>query len=62
VTRRLTTPLLRSSPYNQAHIEIQKYFGGIEPLIIVVEGRQKDVLKIRRFSARWKSFNALGAT
>src|SRR5215813_4329474 len=33
------TPLLReSSPYNQAHIEIQKYFGGIEPLIIVVEG------------------------
>ncbi len=40
------TPLLReSSPYNQAHIEIQKYFGGIEPLIIVVEGRDKDVLK-----------------
>jgi len=33
------------SPYNQAHMEIQKYFGGIEPLIIVVEGRDKDVLK-----------------
>ena len=40
------TPLLReSSPYNQAHLEIQKYFGGIEPLTIVVEGRDKDVLK-----------------
>src|SRR5262245_12998088 len=40
------TPLLHEdSPYNQAHIEIQKYFGGIEPLIIVVEGRDKDVLK-----------------
>ena len=40
------TPLLHlDSPYNQAHMEIQKYFGGIEPLIIVVEGRDKDVLK-----------------
>ena len=40
------TPLLHlESPYNQAHIEIQKYFGGIEPLIIVVEGRDKEVLK-----------------
>jgi len=41
-----STPLLReSSPYNQSHLEIQKYFGGIEPLIVVVEGRDKDVLK-----------------
>jgi hypothetical protein len=41
-----STPLLyENSPYNQAHLEIQKYFGGIEPLIIVVEGRDKDVLK-----------------
>lgn len=41
-----STPLLReTSPYNLAHLEIQKYFGGIEPLIIVVEGRDKDVLK-----------------
>ncbi|HXG18086.1 MAG TPA: MMPL family transporter [Methylomirabilota bacterium] len=40
------TPLLReNSPYNQSHLEIQKYFGGIEPLIVVVEGRDKDVLK-----------------
>jgi len=41
-----STPLLyENSPYNQSHLEIQKYFGGIEPLIIVVEGRDKDVLK-----------------
>ena len=41
-----STPLLReTSPYNLSHLEIQKYFGGIEPLIIVVEGRDKDVLK-----------------
>lgn len=41
-----STPLLyEDSPYNQSHLEIQKYFGGIEPLIIVVEGRDKDVLK-----------------
>jgi predicted RND superfamily exporter protein len=41
-----STPLLHEdSPYNQSHLEIQKYFGGIEPLIIVVEGRDKDVLK-----------------
>ena len=41
-----STPLLREdSPYNLAHLEIQKYFGGIEPLVIVVEGRDKDVLK-----------------
>ena len=40
------TPLLHlDSPYNQSHIEIQKYFGGVEPLIIVIEGRDKDVLK-----------------
>jgi len=31
-----STPLLReSSPYNLSHLEIQKYFGGIEPLIMV---------------------------
>jgi predicted RND superfamily exporter protein len=40
------TPLLREdSPYNLAHLEIQKFFGGVEPLIVVVEGRDKDVLK-----------------
>ncbi|MGH7960250.1 MAG: efflux RND transporter permease subunit [Candidatus Binatia bacterium] len=41
-----STPLLHeNSPYNIAHREIQGYFGGIEPLIIVVEGRDKGVLK-----------------
>ncbi len=40
------TPLLREdSPYNLAHLEIQKFFGGVEPLIVVIEGRDKDVLK-----------------
>jgi uncharacterized protein len=40
------TPLLREdSPYNLAHLEIQKFFGGVEPFIVVVEGRDKDVLK-----------------
>jgi predicted RND superfamily exporter protein len=40
------SPLLRvDSPYNQAHTEVQKYFGGIEPLIIVVEGKDKGILK-----------------
>jgi predicted RND superfamily exporter protein len=37
--------LREDSPYNLSHLEIQKYFGGIEPLVIVVEGRDKDVLK-----------------
>src|SRR5207245_7673074 len=41
-----STPLLReTSPYNLSHLEIQRHFGGIEPLIIVVEGHDKDVLK-----------------
>ena len=41
-----STPLLHTdSPYNLAHLEIQQFFGGIEPLIIVLEGRDKDVLK-----------------
>ena len=41
-----STPLLHeNSPYNQSHLQIQRYFGGIEPLIIVVEGHDKDVLK-----------------
>jgi len=41
-----STPLLHEdSPYNQSHLEIQKFFGGIEPLIVVVEGHDKDVLK-----------------
>ena len=41
-----STPLLQpDSPYNQAHTRIQKFFGGVEPLIIVVEGKEKGALK-----------------
>jgi uncharacterized protein len=40
------TPILQNdSPYNQSHIRIQKFFGGVEPLIVVVEGREKGALK-----------------
>ncbi len=40
------SPLLHvDSPYNISHTEIQKHFGGVEPLIIVVEGKDKGVLK-----------------
>jgi predicted RND superfamily exporter protein len=41
-----STPLLQpDAPYNQAHTRIQQFFGGVEPLIIVVEGKEKGVLK-----------------
>jgi predicted RND superfamily exporter protein len=33
------------SPYNQSHIEIQERFGGVEPLIVVAEGFDKDAMK-----------------
>ncbi len=41
-----STPLLQpDSAYNQAHTRIQEFFGGVEPLIIVVEGKEKGALK-----------------
>ncbi|HUE38953.1 MAG TPA: MMPL family transporter [Candidatus Binatia bacterium] len=41
------TPLLRrDSPYNHAHQEIQEEFGGIEPLIIVVEAQKPGAMSI----------------
>src|SRR2546423_1572931 len=41
------TPLLRrDSPYNRAHQEIQEEFGGIEPLIIVVEAQKPGAMSI----------------
>jgi predicted RND superfamily exporter protein len=41
------TPLLRKdSPYNHAHQEIQEEFGGIEPLIIVVEATKPGAMSI----------------
>jgi len=40
------SPLLwADSPYNQAHARIQQKFGGIEPLIVIVEGADKEALK-----------------
>jgi predicted RND superfamily exporter protein len=40
------SPLLwHDSPYNQAHTRIQQFFGGVEPLIVVVEGKQKKALQ-----------------
>jgi uncharacterized protein len=40
------SPLLEEdSPYNQAHTRIQQFFGGVEPLIVVVEGKEKGALK-----------------
>ena len=51
------SPLLQvRSPYNVAHTEIQKHFGGVEPLIIVVEGRDKGVLKEPAVLAPMESF------
>jgi hypothetical protein len=39
------SPLLRAdSPYNVAHTRIQRIFGGVEPLIVIVEGRDIDSL------------------
>jgi uncharacterized protein len=41
------TPLLRrDSPYNFAHREIQNEFGGIEPLIIVVEAKKPGSMRL----------------
>jgi hypothetical protein len=41
------TPLLRrDSPYNFAHSQIQEEFGGIEPLIIVVEAQKPGSMRI----------------
>jgi predicted RND superfamily exporter protein len=33
------------SPYNVAHARIQEKFGGVEPLIVVTEGKDKDAMK-----------------
>jgi predicted RND superfamily exporter protein len=39
------SPLLyEDSPYNEAHVRIQRFFGGVEPLIVVIEGQEAMVL------------------
>ncbi|MGH7899320.1 MAG: efflux RND transporter permease subunit [Candidatus Binatia bacterium] len=41
------TPLLRrDSPYNYAHAQIQETFGGIEPLIVVVEAKKPGSMRL----------------
>lgn len=40
------SPLLfEDSPYNVSHTQIQERFGGVEPLIVVAEGFDKDAMK-----------------
>ncbi len=40
------SPLLfTNSPYNVSHTQIQERFGGVEPLIVVSEGHDKDAMK-----------------
>jgi predicted RND superfamily exporter protein len=40
------SPLVwKNSPYNVSHAEIQAKFGGVEPLIIVAEGYDRDAMK-----------------
>ncbi|HYC23980.1 MAG TPA: MMPL family transporter [Candidatus Bathyarchaeia archaeon] len=40
------SPLLwLNSPYNVSHTAIQEKFGGVEPLIVVAEGKDKDAMK-----------------
>lgn len=40
------SPLLfENSPYNVSHTQIQESFGGVEPLIVVAEGFDKDAMK-----------------
>src|SRR6266404_1688524 len=40
------SPLLfTNSPYNVSHTAIQESFGGVEPLIVVAEGHDKDAMK-----------------
>jgi uncharacterized protein len=40
------SPLVwEDSPYNTSHREIQERFGGVEPLIVVTEGYDKDAMK-----------------
>ncbi|MCC6382274.1 MAG: MMPL family transporter, partial [Dehalococcoidia bacterium] len=40
------SPLLfEDSPYNVSHTKIQESFGGVEPLIVVSEGYDKDAMK-----------------
>ncbi len=40
------SPLVwKDSPYNESHARIQDKFGGVEPLIVVAEGHDRDAMK-----------------
>src|SRR5258705_9910046 len=40
------SPLLwPDSAYNQSHTRIQQFFGGVEPLIVVVEGKERKAIQ-----------------
>jgi predicted RND superfamily exporter protein len=42
----VASPLVwADSPYNVSHAHIQEKFGGVEPLIIVAEGKDRDAMK-----------------
>src|SRR5882724_12024519 len=51
------SPLLwQDSPYNQSHTRIQQFFGGVEPLIVVVEGKKKKALQEPEAVSAMESF------
>jgi predicted RND superfamily exporter protein len=51
------SPLLwGDSPYNQSHTRIQQFFGGVEPLIVVVEGKKKKALQVPEAVTAMESF------
>jgi uncharacterized protein len=51
------SPLLwQDSQYNQSHTRIQQYFGGVEPLIVVVEGKERKALQEPRALEAMEAF------
>ena len=51
------SPLLfLDSPYNVSHKKIQDKFGGVEPLIIVAEGYDRDAMKEPKMLRRMEEF------
>jgi len=51
------SPLLKlDSPYNVSHKRIQDKFGGVEPLIVVAEGYDRDAMKEPKMLRRMEEF------
>jgi uncharacterized protein len=51
------SPILRpDAPYNVAHRRIQEKFGGVEPLIVVAEGYDRDAMKDPHMLRRMEQF------